>query len=135
MLVVWNQREVKILSGKVSVFRFILRFDAHYIKLCHAELCLRTKVINTCDAKRREILKLCFRKQSKTVNKMGSVRDCCQNFLPLWNKFKRINELLSLLKWSDNYRFSDDFGSNKSWLIHTNSFHNGSQFWKQYLRK
>ena len=31
-------------------------------------------------------------------------------------------------------KFFDDFGGNKSVLIHLNLFHNGSKFWRQSLK-
>ena len=45
------------------------------------------------------------------------LKDCLQILLLILSEFKRINELLFLLKSSENHKFYDDFTGKRSWLI------------------
>ena len=61
--------------------------------------------------------------------------DHLQMLFSILSEFERSNQLLFLLKSSENLWFSGDFRGNKTWLIRSNSRNIKIHIWKRSLPK
>ena len=68
-----------------------------------------------------------------SLGRKAVIKMVARNLIPVWSKFKCINQLLFHLKSSKSHKFSDDFRVNRNSLILLNLLNIKNEIWRRKL--